>query len=261
MNAIKKGQRPHGNEGLAHKPNKHGANLQKNGTLRFQIGLLTSLAVTYFVMGATFGTMNAVPAPQKPPIEDNESVFNGEIIPEEETAKAEKLAEKPKTYFTEPNIVPDDLSTKKAEEYDAKNQPTSEIANVGEIKYEQPIENDVVVDFVAVENVPVFPGCESLSTNEEKKACMSKSINQIIRKNFDARAGERYGLTGINRIPVQFTIDKTGQITDIKVRSPHKVLEDEAKRVIGLIPVMEPGRQRENPVKVKFSLPIVVKLD
>lgn len=261
MNAIKKSQRPHGNEGLAHKPNKQDANLQKNGTLRFQIGLLTSLAVTYFVMGATFGTIKPEPLPMKPPLEDNEFVYHADFIPEEETAKTEKLAEKSKTYFREPEIVPDDLSTKKAEEYDAKNQPTSEIANVGDIKYEKPVDNDIVVDFIAVENVPVFPGCESLSTNEEKKACMSKAINQIIRKNFDVRVGERYGITGINRIPVQFTIDKAGQITDVKVRSPHKVLEDEAKRVIELIPVMKPGRQRETPVKVKFSLPIVVKLD
>ena len=36
----------------------------------------------------------------------------------------------------------------------------------------------------------------------------------------------------------------------------HKELEKEARRVVGLIPNMKPGKQRGKPVKVTFDLPI-----
>ena len=65
------------------------------------------------------------------------------------------------------------------------------------------------------------------------------------------------GLTpGKQRINVMFKIDKTGNITDIQARAPHKRLEAEAIRVVSLLPQMTPGKQRGRAVPVKYSLPI-----
>ena len=36
----------------------------------------------------------------------------------------------------------------------------------------------------------------------------------------------------------------------------NKELEKEARRVVGLIPKMKPGKQRGKPVRVQFNLPI-----
>ena len=36
----------------------------------------------------------------------------------------------------------------------------------------------------------------------------------------------------------------------------HKLLEEEGKRVINLLPKMEPGKQRGKPVPVRYTIPI-----
>ena len=59
----------------------------------------------------------------------------------------------------------------------------------------------------------------------------------------------------------EIEFDKNGSITDINARAPHKKLQDEAIRVINLLPKMIPGRQRGRPVGVKYGLPIVFKVE
>lgn len=57
-----------------------------------------------------------------------------------------------------------------------------------------------------------------------------------------------------------FQIDKTGTVTKIQSRGPDKILEAEAERIISLLPKMEPGKQRNKPVAVPYSIPINFKL-
>lgn len=130
---------------------------------------------------------------------------------------------------------------------------------------------DVIVDkapvdlppipFNRIEKVPVFPGCEKANTNEERKKCFSKKVTKLIQKKFNPNLASDYGLSGFQRIYVQFKIDKTGKITEIKTRAPHSVLEKEAERVVKKIPIMKPGLQRGKPVEVLFDLPIVFKVE
>ena len=86
---------------------------------------------------------------------------------------------------------------------------------------------------------------------------MSQKITKLINRKFNQDIGTNYGLSGRQKISTQFTIDKNGDITDIKIRGPHHALEKEAKRVINKIPKMEPGLQRNVPVGVVYTLPIV----
>ena len=86
---------------------------------------------------------------------------------------------------------------------------------------------------------------------------MSERITKLINNKFNTDIGYKYGLSGRQRIHTQFTIDKNGNITDIKIRGPHHALEKEANRVINKIPKMEPGLQRKVPVGVIYTLPII----
>tara|TARA_R110002020_G_scaffold262126_2_gene476485 strand:- start:46727 stop:48145 length:1419 start_codon:yes stop_codon:yes gene_type:complete len=115
------------------------------------------------------------------------------------------------------------------------------------------------VPFAVVDEIPTFPGCEGLD-NEGRKKCMSEHISSLVNQNFDTSLGEKLGLKGVNRIYVRFKIDTNGEIADIGVRGPHPVLEEEAKRVINLIPKMNAGKQRGKPVNVMYSLPIVFQV-
>jgi protein TonB len=56
---------------------------------------------------------------------------------------------------------------------------------------------------------------------------------------------------------VQFTIDRNGNVVDVKViRGVDPALDNEAIRVIASSPKWTPGEQRGRPVKVRFTFPI-----
>ena len=63
------------------------------------------------------------------------------------------------------------------------------------------------------------------------------------------------------RVVVQFIIDETGQVGDVKVvRSVSEDVDAEAVRVIKSLPKFEPGRQGGEPVSVWYTLPIAFKM-
>ncbi|MBU3822874.1 energy transducer TonB [Flavobacteriaceae bacterium XHP0103] len=116
------------------------------------------------------------------------------------------------------------------------------------------VEEEVIVPFAIIEDVPVFPGCEGMS-NADKKVCFERKVQEHVKKTFQypqlAIDMNMYG-----RVGVMFTIDKDGSITNISTRGPDKVLEDEAVRIINALPRMTPGKQRGKPVQVTFTMPI-----
>jgi len=135
-----------------------------------------------------------------------------------------------------------------------------EIVEVKEV-IEAPVEEVIAdVPFAVIENVPIFPGCENLSNNDQRKKCMSEKVQEFVQKKFNTDLGSQLGLSGVNRVIVQFKIDKNGNITDVRSRAPHPRLEQEAARVINSLPKMQPGRQRGKPVGVMYSLPIVFQV-
>jgi bla regulator protein blaR1 len=116
------------------------------------------------------------------------------------------------------------------------------------------------VPFAVIDEVPVFPGCEALDSNEDRKRCMSEKINQFVNTNFDTSLGKQHGLEGINRVYVQFKISKDGNVEVLGARAPHPALEEEARRVVNLLPHMTPGKQQGKEVNVLYSLPITFKV-
>ena len=89
---------------------------------------------------------------------------------------------------------------------------------------------------------------------------MSNKIDAHVKKYFNTRISEEMGLTGLNRIYVIFKINEKGEVADIRTRAPNKRLEQEAARVVNMLPKMIPGRQRDKPVAVEYSLPIMYEI-
>lgn len=116
-------------------------------------------------------------------------------------------------------------------------------------------------DFQIIEHVPLHPNCTEEASNSERKKCLSIQVSKLIEKKFDTRIATNIGLNGRIRILVAFKISKTGRVTDIKARAPHKLLEQEAVRVIKLLPKFTPGYQKGIPVTVPYSLPIVFTVE
>ena len=103
-------------------------------------------------------------------------------------------------------------------------------------------ENEI---FKSVEQMPQFPGGE---------AALMEYIESHIQ--WPSRAACAQG-----RVIVQFVVDKTGEIGEVKVvRSVDKDLDDEAVRIVKTLPKFIPGRQNGRAVSVWYTLPVTFKL-
>jgi protein TonB len=133
------------------------------------------------------------------------------------------------------------------------------IVDITEVEREEEFVEDV--PFAIIEDVPIYPGCEKEKSKEAKKDCLNREIQKLVAKKFDCNLASDLGLSkGRIRIYVQFKITTTGSIEILGARAPHSRLEKEAKRVVGLIPKMTPGKQRGRPANVTYMLPITFEI-
>ncbi|WKK67324.1 M56 family metallopeptidase [Lutimonas zeaxanthinifaciens] len=155
----------------------------------------------------------------------------------------------------------------KAEADVDKNTANSAVLNYETQQNTSLAEQDETVPFVEVDQVPVFPGCEDA---EDQKACMVKGITAHVSNNFDAsllknidntESNEDGSENLIEKIYVRFTIDKEGNVTDMKAKTKHKELEQEVIKVVSDLPRFIPGQKNGKNVAVKFTLPILLKKD
>lgn len=101
--------------------------------------------------------------------------------------------------------------------------------------------------YEVVEENAMFPGGE----NE----CY-KWLSEHIK--YPAIAQEQ-GIQG--RVFVQFVVNRDGSIVDVKVlRSPDPSLSKEAERVVKMMPKWKPARQGNKPVRSRFNLPVMFRL-
>ena len=61
---------------------------------------------------------------------------------------------------------------------------------------------------------------------------------------------------------VNFVVNRDGSIVDVKtVRSPDPNLTKEAERVVKMMPKWKPARQGNKPVRSRFTLPVMFRLN
>lgn len=107
---------------------------------------------------------------------------------------------------------------------------------------------------VSIDKQPNFSGCK-----EGDKDCFSENIQQLFLANFNNKLPKEIGLeSGRKRIFVSFKVDKLGAIKDIKVRAPHKRIEEEVIRVMKQLPRIIPGENNGEKVEVNYSLPFTI---
>lgn len=101
--------------------------------------------------------------------------------------------------------------------------------------------------FAVVEEMPSFPGGDAALMSYISKSIKYPSIAQ------------ENGIQG--RVICTFVINRDGKVTNAEViRSVDPSLDKEALRVINNMPAWKPGKQRGKPVRVKYTLPIVFRL-
>ncbi len=122
---------------------------------------------------------------------------------------------------------------------------SSQEETVQDEKQQKVTDNDEI--FVVVEEMPQFPGGQT---------ALMKYLSENIR--YPVIAQEK-GIEG--RVICNFIVRKDGSIADVGVvRGVDPLLDEEAVRVIKSMPKWEPGRQKGKIVDVRFTLPIVFRL-
>lgn len=117
----------------------------------------------------------------------------------------------------------------------------TEVIQQVEVK-EEVIEDDQ--PFLIAETMPSFQGGDLNAF----RAWVQQNVRfpQIALEN---------GIQG--RVVLSFVIEKDGRLTNIQVlQSPDRSLSDEAIRVLSKSPKWSPGKQRNQVVRVKYTLPV-----
>ncbi len=101
--------------------------------------------------------------------------------------------------------------------------------------------------FDVVEEMPSFPGGQGALM-----AFLSSNIKYPV-------VAQENGVQG--RVIVGFVVEKDGSISDVKVmRSVDPSLDREAQRVVKAMPKWKPGKQNGSAVRVKYTVPVVFRL-
>ena len=223
--------------------------LNKNRNLYFVIGLT-------FVLGVTWGAVEYKTYERKFDLSNvNMLEDDEEDIPITEQLKTPPPPPPPPP--PAPEVIEIVEDEEEVEETVIESTESDEEMIIEDIVVEDDFE-DIDVPFAVIEDVPIFPGCESVAKSQ-RRACFQEQMNKHIRKNFRyPDIAQEMGIQG--RVYVNFIISKDGSITNIRMRGPDKNLENEAARIIGRLPKMTPGKQRGRAVRVPFSIPITFRL-
>ena len=118
---------------------------------------------------------------------------------------------------------------------------------IKEVKVDETEQSPSDATFQVVEEAPEFPG--------GMQACMV-FLAKNIKYPVSAQEAKIEG-----RVIVQFIVKKDGTIADpIVMRGVSPELDAEALRVVSLMPNWKPGRQRGKTVNVKYTIPIMFRL-
>ena len=174
--------------------------------------------------------------------------FEEEIIPITEQEQPQQAPPPPQAPPAEEvlNIIENDSQVE-----ESTIQVSDDTQAAVEVKY-TPVEvEEEEVDeqqiFQVVEENPEFPG--------GMKECMKFLSNNIKYPQISQENGVQ------GRVIVQFVVNADGTIVDpVVVRGVDPYLDKEALRVVGLMPKWKPGKQRGKEVRVKYTLPVMFRL-
>lgn len=223
---------------------KPGANLEKNRTTLLSAGLIlvSSLVLVAFEW-KTLTVENKYGAT----LEDEEvHMIEEDLITElPEYVKPKVIPPRPQQQTPTDNVIIDNNVVNI--DIDVTTDPDPDFEPVD---FDFPIEggdgpvDDVLnKEFRIVEEMPEFPGGE---------AALFKFIGENTVYPADAREFNYQGTSY-----VEFTIETDGSITGVKAIRPLDFgLNEEAMRVIKLMPKWKPGEQRGRKVRVRYTIPI-----
>ena len=177
-----------------------------------------------------------------------EVLFEEEIIPITEQEQPKQAPPPPEAPKVEEVL---EIMDNDSEVEESTIQASDDTQAAVEVKYtpveveEEEVEEQQI--FQVVEEMPEFPGGMG-----ECMKFLSKNIKY-------PTISQENGVQG--RVIVQFVVNRDGSIVDpVVVRGVDPYLDKEALRVISTMPKWKPGKQRGKAVRVKYTVPVMFRL-
>ncbi|MDA3905280.1 MAG: energy transducer TonB [Bacteroidales bacterium] len=211
------------------------ANLENKRTLFLEIGFVLALALVFFAF--EYKSYDKV---EYTNLERTVDDTQEEIIPITEQ-KVKPPPPKPPPQVTIINVVEDDVEVEDDIEINIDFDEDDAMVEFQFVEEEEEIEEQHI--FLVVENMPEFPGGEA-------------AMYKFIGNNIDyPRMAKESGISG--RVFVTFVVERDGSVTDVQIlRGIGGGCDEEAVRVIKMMPKWTPGKQRGKPVRVQYRMPI-----
>ena len=213
------------------------ADLQNKRGLLLEIGLIVALALVIAAFAYT---------PKEHRIEQVDLIYgpvDEQIV--EITRQDQKPPEPPKK--VEVKVIADLLQVVTNETKIATDINFAEFDEDTEVLQQVEVKEEIIEDdqpFLTAETMPSFQGGD-LNT-------FRKWVQDNVR--FPQIALEN-GISG--RVVLSFVIEKDGRLTNIQVlMTPDRSLSEEAIRVLSKSPKWSPGKQRNQVVRIKYTLPV-----
>lgn len=216
------------------------ADLENKRFIFLEIGMIVSLSIALLAFSWKTADRNQGLNYSRSEIDVPE-----EIIPVTQQKPPEMPKVQPPKVITVINIVEDDLTVEDEIFIDAEANDETEIDPYVPALPEQDDEESEIGDeiFTVVESQPSFPGGD-------------ENIYKFLAENL--KYPEQANQAGIHgKVYLTFVVEKDGSITDVKVlRGIGGGCDEEAVRVVKLMPRWTPGKQRGIPVRVHFVLSV-----
>ena len=221
------------------------ADLENKKMLFLEIGLVIALLVCGAALA--FNT-KPEPEPYTPPKQDvREQEFEMDrTVQEQEQQQPEQQKAKTQVLADVLTIVSNDT---KIDTPDLLFSDDASAFEDFEFEVEEVVENIMEEEiFVNAEVMPTFQGGD-----------LSKFRNWVQSNVKYPQIAIENGIQG--NVVIKFVVEKDGKLSNIQVlQSPDKTLADAAVQVLQRSPKWKPGKQRNKPVRVTYTLPVSFKI-
>lgn len=233
------------------------------------VSISTTGAIIIFALIVSYPLITAFIFPEEPKLDGLPpiKIYTFENLPNQSIKKDNvdiPITNQPKTptvKYTVPTIKPDDQV------------PTDDFATIDKLVNKNPgtetvagnINGNDIIEVVPTIDIPVVePEIEKPYTWVEEMPSFKGGVGELMNffsENLNyPEIAKRAGVEG--KVILSFLVDKSGKIKDAEVlKGIGAGCDEEAMRVINLMPEWNPGKQNGKAVLTKINIPVVFKLN
>lgn len=247
---------------------------QKSGAIFFQVGLIAVMVIVLFALEFRF-QKESQKHQEEPIVIGSEEPFNINPI---NIIRVNQSQTKEVAVVKMPR--PDNLVKVEVKKNDVKVETEPEKDNSEEMVNNTNDSNNSKVEanttqsvsgsgnssghtFLTVEELPSFPACKGLPRNQQMQ-CFEEQLRKAVSKNLSYPEDD-YESGRQGRAYVEFTINEEGEFSDVKIIESKgamatKEMNKAAERAVKKLKKINPAKQGDTPVKVKYTLPVTFRI-